>query len=389
MRDAGEAAMTVRILHGDCRDHMAQLAADSVRVHAVVTDPPYGIDFMGKKWDARENIAFQADTWRRVFDVMLPGAYLAAFGGTRQWHRMACAIEDAGFEIRDTIFWCYGVGFPKSLNVAKAVNRHLGADDEAPLLPAAEPWSGFGTALKPAVEPIVLARRPLDGTVARNVLTHGCGALNIDACRVEAVVGDYDHPGNERTGAAGETWNSETCGFKNTNQKPPNALGRWPANLIHDGSDEVEAAFAAFGESKSVGGRIGKKTASGVNIVPSGNFTKGDPGYGDTGSASRFFYSAKASKLDRSGSAHPTVKPTALMEWLVQLVTPPGGTVLDPFAGTGSTGLAAQRLGMEAILIEQDAEYVADIKRKLAADLPARQDTVAVSAQMGLFGDTP
>jgi DNA modification methylase len=390
--------MTVRVLRGDCREHLAVLAASGQRVHAVVTDPPYhltaitqrfgkegaapakhGTDgafaraskgFMGKTWDGGD-VAFQPETWRLVFEVMHPGAHLFAFGGTRRAHRMVCAIEDAGFEIRETFMWVYGSGMPKSHNVAKAIDKMLGREGEAiptvrmipgadqneggswikdngrtyqphEYVPASEEaaaWQGWGTAVKPSLEPIVLARRPLvASSVARNVLLNGCGAINIDDCRIPLEGG-------------------QAC---------QGEAGRWPANLLHDGSDEVMHAFAAFGERTS-GKPSGVKHAQNKIF---GNFRAGDPlkGFGDTGSAARFFFSAKADADDRAGSSHPTVKPTDLMRWLVQMVTPPGGTVLDPFAGTGSTGLAADQLGRDAILIEQDAAYVEDIKRKITGD---------------------
>lgn len=328
--------MTVRVLHGDCLDHMRALAGEGFRAHACVTDLPYGLGFMGKAWDAADNVAFRADTWRAVMACLRPGAFVAAFGGTRQWHRMACAMEDAGLEIRDTVFWLYGTGFPKNKS-----------------------------ALKPAVEPITLARVPLIGTVAQNVEAHGCGLLGIDACRIEA---------SDKTPApVGQfgTAKIDTTGHTGVRDSSSDHLGRWPANLVHDGSDEVEVAFAAFGERAA--GRF-PKNSGGIGTA-SGIYGQG---VGrdqvernlDSGSASRFFYSAKASKIDRADSKHPTVKPTALMEWLVQLVTPPSGIVLDPFAGTGSTGLAAARKGYDAMLIEQDAQYVEDIRRKLDGGMP-------------------
>ncbi len=356
---------------------LPRLAAEGFRAHAAVTDPPYhltsivkrfgkagsvpakhGTDgafarsargFMGKEWDGGD-VAFRAETWAAVKDCMLPGAHLAAFGGTRGWHRQACAIEDAGFEIRDTLAWIYGSGFPKSLNIGISLPE----------------WHGFGTALKPAFEPIILARVPFKGTVAQNVLAHGVGGLNIDACRADGEgnktfnreAGDRDRQ-NYRTGT--------TAG-----SAIPTESGRFPANVLHDGSDEVEAAFAVFGESKSSGGsgpasqKFTSKNGIYGEFAPKQRANAG--GLGDTGSASRFFYTAKADAADRADSKHPTVKPTDLMRWLVKLVCPPGGTVLDPFAGTGSTGLAADQLGMNAVLIEQEAEYAADIRRKIARD---------------------
>lgn len=290
--------------HGDCRDVLAQMARDGVLFDACVTDPPYGLTFMGHKWDDT-GVAFDPATWRAVYDVMRPGAHLLAFGGTRTQHRLVCAIEDAGFEIRDSITWITGQGFPKS-----------------------------HSALKPAHEPICVARKPLDGTVAGNVLRHRCGGLNIDASRV--MTGQSAAP-----------------------------FPRWPANVIHDGSPEVEAAFAAFGERTSGGGTIHNK-AKPPSVAKGQEYARIGFAYGDTGSAARFFFSAKASAADRAGSKHPTVKPQTLMRHLCTLVTPPGGHLLDPFAGSGSTLQAALRCGFLATGIEREIEYVRDTRARLA-----------------------
>jgi site-specific DNA-methyltransferase (adenine-specific) len=253
------------------------------------------------------------------------------------------AVEDAGFEIRTCLYWCFGSGFPKSANISKALDRMAGA----PATEEARQWDGWGTALKPAVEIAVLARKPLgECTVARNVIRHGVGALNIDACRVETSSQD-------------------------TTQ------GRWPAHLLLDGSPEVLACFPETGISS--GGRIGKKDPSSVNNIGSGKYRAGDPGFGDAGSAARYFptfpptdddrklfYSPKASKADRGeGNNHPTVKPVALMRWLVKLVTPPGGLVLDPFAGSGSTGVACVKEGFDFVGIEKDRAYAEIAERRI------------------------
>lgn len=363
----------VHLHEADCREWLAAYAGPLF--DAVVTDPPYEIGFMGKAWDS-SGVAFQAETWRAVFDKMKPGAHLAAFGGTRTYHRMAVAIEDAGFEIRDQLAWAYGSGFPKSLNVSKAIDKAAGVEREvagfdaskarqqtpkrgtaafgdfdgepgnitAPATDAARQWSGWGTALKPAWEPICLARKPFDGgTVAGNVLKHGCGAINVDACRVEGM---SEGPGST----------------------PPSSVdgsrGRFPANLLHDGSAGVIAAFPET-ESGSIAagtfagdfgkhGRLG--TAKGYE----------SPGFvANSGSAARFFYSAKAGPLDRIGSEHATVKPVDLMRWLARLITPPGGLILDPFAGSGTTGIAAMAEGFLCEMVEVDAVHAADIRRKL------------------------
>jgi site-specific DNA-methyltransferase (adenine-specific) len=249
-------------------------------------------------------------------------------------------MSDAGFEIRDQLQWLYASGFPKSHNAG----------------------NGWGTSLKPACEPWVLARKPLIGTVAANVLEHGTGAINVDGCRVKAAPGDYDHSGNDldHTRRGAKDWRMPM------QQAKPNSLGRWPANIIHDGSDEVLEAFAAFGEKTSGSRKAGTYT------VAAGQGRYGEFGHGempaitgDTGTAARFFFSAKADANDRIGSKHPTVKPVDLMQYLVRLVTPKGGTVLDPFAGTGTTGEAAFREGMRCVLIEREPEYQADIARRM------------------------
>ena len=332
--------MINQILHGDCRDILKRMQPNSV--HAVVTDPPYGIKFMGKDWDGA--VAFQPDTWREVLRVMKPGAYLLAFGGSRTAHRMTCAIEDAGFEIRDCIMWLYGQGFPKSHNLK----------DE---------WAGWGTALKPAYEPIILARKPLDGTVVANTLRHGCGGLNIDACLIPAADGVPQF--NKRNEPSSNTFGD---GLNGSNRTGVVATGRWPANVAHDGSDEVEAAFAAFGERASTETNANGRSYASAAETDGALFghRKQGPLYGDTGTASRFFYCGKATPQDRAGSKHPTVKPIKLMQWLVRMVTPPGGTVLDPFCGSGTTLQAATELGFNFIGIDQSKEYFNDTHHRLS-----------------------
>lgn len=594
----------VRLIPGDCRRAMRLMAHLGVQVDSIVTDPPYhltsivkrfGADgaapardrdglykrasagFMGKKWDGGD-VAFDPETWKLAAAVLKPGGHLLAFGGTRGWHRMACAIEDAGFEIRDTISWNFGSGFPKSHNVTKRLKesgaacvcnktivsshyvreenlrdlqkgldafdtlsgeqeqdvlaslcstgdkrsqdgekqkatddpvrdmretgasatvenqasersllqRHMPLENlcepdqavcrehegsetgtairpEQPSMegrnnvqkaegklhgseacsrsgvgasdgeegrihhgaqadngsdvrlsddahgsgkphrssPSEQPtdksgnvaderrsqaWGGwpvcggcgkpvvpegFGTALKPAMELICLARKPLsEKTVAANVLAHGTGAVNVDGCRVESddldgaarvhngAIYDGVHEGYQRPGRSNYTHKTD---WKADSQ------GRWPANIVHDGSDEVEAAFAAFG---GAGGGNGKARLAyglgGNGILHGGGKGAEVASYADSGTASRFFYSAKADKTDRFGSKHPTVKPVSLMRWLVRLVTPPGGLILDPFAGSGSTGIAAIAEGLRAVLIEAEPEYQADIRERLA-----------------------
>ena len=440
------------VLHGgDSRELVKGLAPDCL--DAVVTDPPYALvsivkrfgkegaapakgndayrrasaGFMGKQWDTGE-VAFDPEFWADVLAAMKPGAHLVAFSGTRSYHRLACAIEDAGFEIRDQLAWVYGSGFPKSHDVSKAIDKKLGTkgefgdpksvahagwiergrmrgdeghegyqhpwmqDEEAvanaarqylPGSPEAQAWQGWGTALKPAWEPIVLARKPLAGTVAETVLTHGTGALNIDGCRVEGE--PWTRPGSNATGGVYGDF---------ANDAPrQNDKGRWPANIIHDGSDEVVAQFPA----DAGGGSGGSRLAYGIG----GNVAYGCGGkgavvasYADSGSAARFFYTAKADGDDRLGSKHPTVKPVDLMQWLVRLICPKGGTVLDPFGGTGTTGEAAWREGCRAILFEREAEYREDIARRMELGLaPVRMRKAAARRapaieidEGGLFG---
>jgi DNA modification methylase len=506
---------------------MAKLPADSV--HAIVTDPPYHLapqrggktGFMGRAWDGGD-VAFRVETWEAALRVLKPGGYLLAFGGTRTSHRMVCAIEDAGFEIRDSVLWLHGQGFSKGFNLRRAelcdcgggsgnaipcpheeaaqtskhdlrslrdsdlppsvdpqcqrreilfpcvseqglsepwakgaaagngrrqessvegrflyrANQGLSNDQNAGSSESSDQWirsgthlsgregagkgldargrgtpqescsdgqssgksyglqepcgsldagalsgcgactrcgklrkefAGFSSSLKPAAEPIVLARKPLAArTVAANVLEHGTGALNIDACRVPTEAGGRParevaamregvvYSGRSLSGSVdGSLQSSKAVGMTDT--------GRWPANVIHDGSDEVEAAFAAFGERKSC---MSPSKAASAGRILGGTRTQGNLPM-DAGTASRFFYCAKATKADRAESRHPTVKPLALMRWLCQLVTPPGGTILDPFAGSGTTLQAAVELGFSAIGIELEAEHVADIHRRL------------------------
>lgn len=444
----------VTIYHGDCRDAMQAMQANSV--DSFVCDPPYGLSFMGRDWDhGVPGAAF----WAEALRVAKPGAHLLAFGGTRTFHRLAVAIEDAGWEIRDTVMWVYGSGFPKSLSISKAIDKrggypHLaqkigealrqareargmtvgecdrkfcggttnwtwfegrpkgqraptpdtfaaiaaewpevaklaaavaeaerevvgqsqwsnsashfvpGADHTqrvqlnitAPATDAAKQWEGWGTALKPAYEPIIVARKPLEGTVAANVLKWGTGALNIDGCRVgtDALNIDGCRVGTDakdlaklqastaaviaRGGERDGSWKNRSD-LSGANPVPDS--GRWPANLIHDGSDEVVGLFPVTGDK----------------------------------SAARFFYCAKSSKRDRGeGNNHPTVKPTALMRYLCRLVTPPGGIVLDPFMGSGSTGKAARLEGFRFVGCELNAEYVEIARARILAQVPDVDD---------------
>jgi DNA modification methylase len=463
---------------------------DEASVDAIVTDPPYGIGFMGKEWDAptitraaaedaatrkslgpesasrpgraqsRSSSAFGSpahyagpvragaewQAWCLVWAtealrVLKPGGHLLAFGGTRTYHRLACAVEDAGFEIRDSLIWLYGSGFPKSLDVSKAIDKAAGAErtevvgvrpghegfegrdnmkalregtlsaaggyerpwmhdpdqveaqhwQTAPATPEAEKWNGWGTALKPGHEPVVMARKPLIGTVAENVQAHGTGALNIDGCRIGADGGTRKgtHPNEPSVSAYGDGLNG-ACEIESID------AGRWPANVVLDeqAAAELDRQSGERPAGVAVRHRSGGNTFGGENEKP----PMDDMGYGDTGGASRFYYCAKASRGERNAgltafpdqagpsedygtkkqhpmkpegepnlvlpvkNAHPTVKPIALMRWLVRLVTPPDGTVLDPFTGSGTTGCAAVLEDFNFIGIEREAEY-AEIAR--------------------------
>jgi DNA modification methylase len=481
----------VTVYHGDCLDVLRGLPDASV--DAVVTDPPYGLEFMGKEWDsfapadmvrqspkrsgwehaqsgagiARdpstpqgrtgvsfhkrrstykcgrcgkrdafknrqqcggssdhdwqhewvdkqpvEMLAFQqwCQLWAaECLRVLRPGGHLLAFGGTRTYHRMACAIEDAGFEIRDSIHWTYGSGFPKSLDVSKAIDKMHGAERQIigvhtngatriydngegealsssidvtiPATDAARQWDGWGTALKPSHEPIVVARKPLVGTVAGNVLAHGTGAINVDGCRVGTTVETW--PKSRSYPFGGDvTYGSTNAPTEATGDAP---AGRWPANTILTHAPDCDPGGgcgagcpcaemdAQSGVSTSVG-VAAFKPRSVYNADAEGYDISGtEIGYGDTGGASRFFpafyYTAKASSAERprgDGVAHPTVKPLDLMRWLVRLVTPPGGVVLEPFAGSGTTAEACVVEGFRCIAIEREADYLPLIEARLS-----------------------
>jgi site-specific DNA-methyltransferase (adenine-specific) len=365
--------MSARILIGDCRERLRELPDNSV--DSVVCDPPYHLTsivkrfskakprnhmhdkhkgdikagqysrlskgFMGQTWDGGD-VAFDPETWAEVLRVLKPGGHLIAFSGTRTYHRMAVAIEDAGFEIRDQLAWIYGSGFPKSHNLG----------------------DGWGTALKPAWEPICLCRKPLEGTNIANMAKHGVGGLNIDACRIETDAAEIIEQSGEAICAAHEGY--QRPGRSMFTHKPAvrggpaNEQGRWPANLCHDGSDEVVAGFP---DSDSTPFR-----ANDVDTAMHGGGIKARSagGFEDSGSAARFFYCAKATTEERGeGNNHPTVKPVALMQWLVRLVTPNGGTVLDPFMGSGSTLVAADAEQFNAIGCELSPEYAAIAERRI------------------------
>jgi site-specific DNA-methyltransferase (adenine-specific) len=342
----------VTVWRGRCEEIMLALEPNSV--DAIVTDPPYDLTgsrrggFMGKQWDAT-GIAFDPATWEAALRVLKPGGHLVAFGGTRTYHRMACAVEDAGFEIRDCLQWLYGSGYPKSRN-----QRDIGRPE-------------LGTALKPANEPIVLARKPIaERTIARNVVTHGTGGLNIDGCRIalEEALPTYTTPGKGSIGGNG-VYNGSTGWYPGAEEPADGSLrhdarGRWPANVVLD-----EDAAAILDASTLVAASRPSRKGFGLGYH-GGNAERGVEGYADAGGASRFFYVAKASQKERRGSTHPTIKPVALMRWLARLITPPAGVILDPFAGSGTTVEAALLEGFRVVAIEQDPEYIPDILRRIA-----------------------
>lgn len=412
----------IKLLHGDCLEQMKTLPDNSV--DSIVTDPPYGISFMAKKWDYDVP---SVEVWKEAMRVLKPGGHALIACGTRTQHRMVVNIEDAGFEIRDVVSWIYGSGFPKSLNISKAIDKAAGAEREvvgekttpdgkpysartpnssgeyngecqhnslagktkhdnnitAPATEEAKRWDGWGTALKPACEFFTLCRKPLsEKTVAANVLKWRTGGINIDGCRVEGKPRTTHVDGNRvgnRDGATSISMGKEGVSYVGSQ-------GRFPANLIHDGSQE---ALDLFPETKSSAGK--KQTPSkGTNTFGDYEGTDKIVGHTDQGSAARFFYCAKASKKDRdeglegeekpsymveSGSktsgingkryerktahknTHPTVKPTALMQYLCRLITPTGGVVLDPYMGSGSTGKAAVKEGFSFVGIETDRDY--------------------------------
>ena len=391
---------------------MQKLIDEGVQVESVVTDPPYELGFMGKSWDA-SGIAFDKKTWELAFQLLKPGGYLLAFSASRNYHRMAVAVEDAGFEIRDQIMWIYGSGFPKSLNIGMGVDKKQGNeritvgertrnvkpfDDDNGwnsnnttgnhiYTKGNSEWEGWGTALKPAHEPIVMARKPLEGTVVDNVLEHGVGGINIDECRVGKEILEEQIAG--RSNKIGT--------FERKNMITPKREGRFPANVMHDGSDVVQDIFPnSKGSSGNGNAKVGE-TSKGAIPLRIGEA----PLYNDEGSASRYFYCPKTAKSERnqglvefddkqyshdgrkksienpyqrnksiSKNSHPTVKPVELMKYLCRLVTPKGGTVLDPFMGSGSTGMAAKDEGFDFIGIEREKEYFEISEQRIKTTAP-------------------
>jgi DNA modification methylase len=399
---------------GDCLEVMKSLESDSI--DAIVSDPPYGLSFMGKQWDKGvPGVPF----WQEALRVAKPGTHILAAGGSRTYHRLACAIEDAGWEIRDCVMWIYGSGFPKSHDVSKAIDKAAGAERDviartgircgvfahsgggnpqnigdyeatitAPATEAARQWQGWGTALKPAFEPFILARKPLDGTVAENVLTHGTGGLNVDGCRVGSNIRVNPAFGNDG-------WRLQEGRKDRQETMSKTVSGRWPANVIHDGSDEVVELFPHVTSGARNGKRSGNK--SGIGTFHENDRDTGRFFLSSQGSAARFFYCPKASRAEREAGLdgmelskcgslnlrtdahsertgiateparnhHPTVKPIDLMAYLARLITPPNGTILDPFTGSGSTGVAAMREGFNFIGIEINPEYAEIARRRI------------------------
>ncbi len=404
--------------HGDVTNILPALPDASV--DAIVTDPPYELGFMGKKWDAA-GIAYSVAMWAECLRVLKPGGHLVAFGGTRTYHRMTVAIEDAGFEIRDSLMWLYGSGFPKSHNVGKAIDKAAGATREvvgtrdtftgsdkaantfmasdrlmpitAPATPEAAQWDGWGTALKPAFEPIVLARKPLTGTVAANVLAYGTGGLNVDGCRIGT---GEESQGARDPGEPSATRTYADSGAVNLAARPGprggSPAGRWPANVTLDPEaaamlDQQSGDRPGFATQRDYTPRDGTDGTTtygkGVGKLEPGTRV----GFNDTGGASRFYYVAKAGKKERPvvtlpcdvhginrcticvdpprTIAHPTVKPLTLMRWLCRLITPSGGLILDPFAGSGTTLEAALNEGFRVVGIEREADYLPLITARL------------------------
>lgn len=327
-------------------------------IHACVTDPPYGLRFMGRRWDYSVP---SREQWAAVLRCLRPGAHVAAFGGARTYHRAVCAIEDAGLEVRDTLLWIHGQGFPKGRDLGKLETL----------------WKGWNTTLKPAHEPICLARRPLIGTVAETMYQHGCGGINIGACMVgngkDRASGGAPKNSQEGTPSMGGNWRNDA----------ERAAGpRWPPNIMHDGSPAIVGRFPAVAGSK--GGAGGKDLGGGTVFggfraghakprhlrqkTDSGSAARFYPSLGYTDAdAAGFFYHRKASPAERAGSDHPTIKPIAVMRWLVRLICPPGGIIIDPWAGYGTTGAAAIEEGATCILIENDPGYCRGIADRLSA----------------------
>ena len=432
---------TNTLIHGDCLEKLKELTDNSV--DAIITDPPYGLKFMGKKWDCDVP---SVEIWQECLRVLKPGGYLLAFAGTRTQHRIATRIEDAGFEIRDMIAWVYGSGFPKNTNIGKKVDKLQGNEREITgekemkdfshhrgsilskettpdgktqkttitVTTGYSKWEGWSSALKPALEPITMARKPLsEPTLAKNCLKWGTGAINIDACRIPFAENEPDkRVGTDAIWNGNETREANKHTFSIIPKKgiAMYKQGRYPANLIHDGSEDVLALFPKnIGQEGKIKFTGKRKSVGSGRVFGKGNQTRHSPeNYGDSGSAGRFFYTAKASKSERNAGLeslqdkvselnsggigrktsvdkrlndnesnapttknhHPTVKPVSLMEYLVKLVTREGALVLDPLAGSGTTGIACKNLRRNYILIEKEAEYIEIISKRVGNHQP-------------------
>jgi len=380
------------LLQGDCLTQLQNLEPNSV--DSIVTDPPYGLGFMGKEWDS---LPPGQEVFEQCLRVLKPGGHLLCFGGTRTYHRMAVAVEDAGFEIREQLQWVYSEGFPKSHNIGAAVDKIQGNEravagyDQSgskrnsmsgnftggnyKITQGHSEWEGWHTALKPSHEPIVMARKPIEKglSIAQNCLKWGVGAINVDGCRVGT---DENLNGGAYSGNTKKLQNKIYGQYNKCNPedyKQPS--GRFPANLIHDGSPEVVGLFPFRSSGGGNGNRRGHGPSYGDNTY--GNYnpkktTNGIPP--DSGSAARFFYSPKAKKKERlTFNNHPTVKPVSLMQYLVRLITPAGGTCLDPFAGSGTTALACMKEGRSYILIDADSQSLDIARRRLLSEIASQE----------------
>lgn len=391
----------IQLHHGDCLEVLKSLPDNSI--DSIVTDPPYGLAFMNKKWDYDVP---SVDIWKECLRVLKPGGHVLSFGGTRTYHRMVVNMEDAGFEIRDQIQWLYGSGFPKSLNISKAIDKAAGVEREvigvksypregttpvtrkatsmmsqgggenvgqnsnlltAPATDLAKQWDGWGTALKPSNEPICLARKPIsESTVAANVVKWGTGGINIDECRISFESGGTPSSNPSLRRNEGAAYRGSSMFQAGGVNRVARSSGRWPANTLFD-----EEAAQMLDEQSGITSRKDlraecKTKGMGAGLYEGGVIEKASrvPDYG--GGASRFFYVAKAPPSERKDSTHPTQKPIKLMQYLIKLITPPNGTVLDPFAGSGTTGVAAKQLNFNFIGIEREQEYLEIAQRRTA-----------------------
>ena len=418
------------LLNGDCIEQMQKLKDEGKQIDSVVTDPPYHLTsiverygkdgsapakdrdglyqrqargFMGKEWDGGD-IAFRTDTWKLAYDLLKPGGYLLAFSASRNYHRMAVAIEDAGFEIRDQIMWIYGSGFPKSLNIGKAIDKKLGNEREdlgvVKGMGKQNPewngtaqgrkensfkpeynetkgnseYEGWGTALKPAHEPIVMARKPLEGSNVDNVLKYGTGGINIDACRIETdpEIDDMLREVERVQRDENNVWSNKNSGFKNENNNLTGVRedGRYPANVIHDGLQEDWARYFYCPKTSSAERNRGLEDFT-AKPMAWGNQAKAELKRGNLDFKGNQGDGSKHNKVAMRLNTHPTVKPQELMKYLCRLVTPKGGVVLDPFMGSGSTGMAAKDEGFDFIGIEKEKEYfeIAEARIKVSSPL--------------------